>query len=35
MEQQLKKYKDKIQDHRRGARANDIVEENKPQAESE
>jgi putative sigma-54 modulation protein len=35
MEQQLKKYKDKIQDHRRGARVNDIVEENKPQAESE
>jgi putative sigma-54 modulation protein len=35
MEQQLKKYKAKIQDHRRDARLNDFVEEENPQAESE
>ena len=34
MEQQLKKYKAKIQDHRRDTRLNDVVEEN-PSAESE
>jgi putative sigma-54 modulation protein len=34
MEQQLKKYKAKIQDHRRGARMNEVAEEEKPQAES-
>jgi putative sigma-54 modulation protein len=34
MEQQLKKYKNKIQDHRRGARLSDAVEEN-PTAEPE
>jgi ribosome hibernation promoting factor len=35
MEQQLKKYKAKIQDHRRGMRSNEPVEEENPQAESE
>lgn len=35
MEQQLKKYKAKIQDHRRDPRLNDFVEEEKPQAETE
>jgi putative sigma-54 modulation protein len=34
MEQQLRKYKAKIQDHRRDARLNDIVDEEEPQAES-
>jgi putative sigma-54 modulation protein len=34
MEQQVKKYKAKIQDHRRGARLSDAVEEN-PTAEPE
>jgi putative sigma-54 modulation protein len=34
MEQQLRKYKAKIQDHRRGARLSDAVEEN-PTAEPE
>jgi putative sigma-54 modulation protein len=35
MEQQLKKYKAKIQDHRRDSRLNEFVEEENPQAESE
>ena len=35
MEQQLRKYKAKIQDHRRGTRSNELVEEENPQAESE
>jgi putative sigma-54 modulation protein len=32
MEQQLKKYKAKIQDHRRDSRMNNVVEEEEPQA---
>jgi putative sigma-54 modulation protein len=35
MEQQVKKYKAKIQDHRRDSRLNEHVEEENPQAESE
>jgi len=35
MEQQVKKYKAKIQDHRRGTRTNELAEEENPQAESE
>lgn len=35
MEQQLRKYKTKIQDHRRGARTNDLADEGKPSEESE
>ena len=34
MEQQVKKYKAKIQDHRRDARMNEFAEEEEPQAES-
>ena len=33
MEQQIKKYKAKIQDHRRDARMNEFAEEEKPEAE--
>jgi putative sigma-54 modulation protein len=33
MEQQVKKYKAKIQDHRRDARMNEFAEEEKPEAE--
>jgi len=34
MEQQLRKYKAKIQDHRRDVRLNDLVDEGKSSAES-